>query len=64
MGNQAFSATSWSASFLEAPKAFSVLNQIVEDFIVDFVNKYGKEVLPEVAKLSFKTTKKLFGDID
>jgi len=37
-------------------------NQIVEDFILKFVNKNGKEVLPEVAKLSFKTTDKLFGN--
>ena len=37
-------------------------SQIVEDFITDFVKKHGTEVLPEIAKLSFKTTKKLFGN--
>lgn len=37
-------------------------NQIVEEFITDFVKKHGKEVLPEIAKLSFKTTEKLFGN--
>lgn len=36
-------------------------NNIVEDFIVKFVKQHGIESLDKVAKLSFKTTEKLFG---
>jgi len=36
-------------------------NTIVEDFAMKFVSKYGKENLQKVAKISFKTTEKLFG---
>ena len=36
-------------------------NTIVEDFALKFVSRYGKENLPKVAKISFKTTEKLFG---
>ncbi len=35
-------------------------NKIVEDFAVDFVQKHGRDKLDQVAKISFKTTKKLF----
>ena len=37
-------------------------NSIVEAFTIDFVNKNGKESLTDVAKVSFKTTEKLFGE--
>lgn len=37
-------------------------NSIVEEFAVNFVRKNGMDSLGEVAKLSFKTTEKLFGD--
>ncbi len=36
-------------------------NTIVEDFTMKFVSRYGREKLPKVAKISFKTTEKLFG---
>ena len=38
-------------------------NAIVESFAKDFVAKHGIDSLKEVAKLSFKTTEKLFGKI-
>ena len=38
-------------------------NKIVEAFIEKFVEKEGIENLKEVAKLSFKTTEKLFGKV-
>ncbi len=37
-------------------------NSIVEDFAVKFVDLNGFDSLDKVAKLSFKTTEKLFGD--
>ena len=36
-------------------------NQIVENFTINFVKKHGQNKLGEIAKLKFKTTKKLFG---
>ena len=38
-------------------------NAIVEEFAVNFVEKNGIEKLSEVAKVSFKTTEKLFGKV-
>lgn len=35
-------------------------NKIVEEFAIKFIKKHGKEKLDEVAKISFKTTDKLF----